>query len=102
MRLKDKRESLELARRHRRVAALLDQAAAEGFDVAVLRAQADSALQLDDARSRPRATAILAQVELAVPHKKVRYAAVASEADDEDIPSDVRPLVTGGKGKKRR
>lgn len=102
MKLKDQRESADLRRRHRRVLDLLGQAEADGFKVSALRQKADAALALDDARTRRKAVSLLAEVELAVPRKKVQYAAVATpEDDEEEIPADVRPLVTGG-GRRRR
>ncbi|MBI5239831.1 MAG: hypothetical protein HY926_05115 [Elusimicrobia bacterium] len=102
MRLQEQRGSADLARRYRRVQELLSRAEAEGFDVSALRRKAESALQLDEPRSRRKGVALLAEVALAIPHKKVQYMAVSTADDEEDIPSDVRPLITGGKGKRRR
>jgi hypothetical protein len=101
MRLKERRESEDLRRRHRRVLALLSQAEAEGFGVSALRRKADAAPALDSARTRRKAVSLLAEVELAIPHKRVQYTPVSTADDEEEIPSDVRPQVTGGGGRRR-
>jgi len=89
MRLKEKRESDELGRRHERVLTLLTQAETEGFDVSALRRKADAALQLNSARYRRKAVLMLSEVELYVPHKKVQYLPLYPEGDEEEVPADV-------------
>ncbi|MCX5794728.1 MAG: hypothetical protein NTY77_04450 [Elusimicrobia bacterium] len=90
MRLKDERDSSELVRRHDRVLALLAQAEAEGFDVSALRRKADATLSLNSARTRRKAVLLLAEVELAVPHKKVKYAPLYPATEEEEaVPEDV-------------
>ena len=90
MRLKEKRESDELGRRHERVLTLLTQAETEGFDVSALRRKADAALQLNSARYRRKAVLLLAEVELEAPRKKAKYRPLYPAGDDEEeIPADV-------------
>jgi hypothetical protein len=90
MMLKEKRESAELGRRRQKVLEILAQAESEGFDVSALRRKADMALQLDSARYRRKAVLLLAEVELAAPHKKVQYIPLYPAGDDEEeIPADI-------------
>jgi hypothetical protein len=96
MQLKEKRESVDLVRRHDQVLALLAQAEADGFNVAALRRKADAALQLDSALSRRKAVLMLAEVELDVPHKKVQYIPVYPAGEEDDLPADV-PAQKAGK-----
>ncbi len=102
MKLKEQREAAGLERRYQRIQELLAQAESEGFDVSAMRRKAEAARQGEGEPARRRAVSSLAEVELAIPHKKVQYLPVSASDDEEEIPADVRPLVTGGKGKRRR
>ena len=89
MLLKEKREASALVRRREQVEAILARAEAEGFNVSALRREADAAMRFNDVRSRRKAVLMLAEVELAVPHKKVKFSHASPVSDDDDIPASV-------------
>jgi hypothetical protein len=89
MGLKEKREAAAVVRRGEKVQSMLAQAEAEGFNVAALRLKADAALRFNDDRSRRKAVLMLAEVEFAVPHKRIKYSHASPVSDDDDVPANV-------------
>jgi len=97
MRLALQRDAAAVTRRHQEVLALLAQAQADGFEIGALLREADVALQLNTPRYRRQALSLLAQVQAAVPRRKVQYIPSGTGADEaESIPRDLPGRRVGG------
>jgi hypothetical protein len=91
----ERQDQSRVASSYRRVAARLDDAAAEGFEVSGLKAKAAAALKLSAAGYRWKALEVLGEVEMAIPRKKTRYIPLypGAEPEAEEVPPDVQPVA---------
>lgn len=86
----ERREAGRIEARYRRILAQLEQSRAEGFDTAALESKARAALELNNKAYRRSAVRMLAEVEMAVPRKRVNYIPMGpTQAPGEDIEPDV-------------
>lgn len=89
----ERRGSLELRGRHRRLKAKLAAARTQGFDTGPLDRAADAVLKLDNKDMRRLAHRKLEELEMLVPREKVQYIPM-SEPLPEEIAPDARGAAT--------
>lgn len=93
----DRRASLELRGRHRRLKAKLAAARAKGLDTGQLDLAADAVLALDNKDMRRLAHRKLEELEMLVPREKTRYIPMYEPLEEE-----IAPDAAGARAKSQR
>lgn len=94
----EKAQARKVSESYRSVLAKIEEARANGFNVAGLKEKAGVALGLNNPVYRRQALRLLTEVEMAVPRKKARYI----PADLSDEPEESAPEAKSSRAGKKR